>query len=135
MKKIIGVFIFLLICMSSPVYAENHDLVQYIGDSYTEGYSSDGMITGDDVWYVQASHKAGLDYTQESHGGIGFVAKLSDKTFSTLLDDGKGKDAKYVVIAGGYNDMAYSYDTIKNKVYETVKKHRDYILMQRSLLV
>lgn len=49
MKKIIGVFIFLLICMSSPVYAENHDLVQYIGDSYTQGYSSDGMITGDDV--------------------------------------------------------------------------------------
>ena len=122
MKKIIGVFIFLLICMSSPVYAENHDLVQYIGDSYTQGYSSDGMITGDDVWYVQASHKAGLDYTQESYGGIGFVAELSGKTFSTLLDDGKGKDAKYVVIAGGYNDMAYSYDTIKNKVYETVKK-------------
>ena len=122
MKRLIGVFIFLLICMSSPVYADNHNLVQYIGDSYTEGYSSDGMITGDDVWYAQASHKAGLDYTQESYGGIGFVAKLSDKTFSTLLDDGEGKNAKYVVIAGGYNDMAYSYDTIKNKVYETVKK-------------
>lgn len=71
-----------------------------------------------------------------SYGGIGFLLlSYPSKTFSTLLDDGKGKDAKYVVIAGGYNDMAYSYDTIKNKVYETVKKPRDYPDLQRFLLV
>ena len=50
------------------------------------------------------------------------LKQLSEKEFLERLEksrkqskDGKGKDAKYVVIAGGYNDMAYSYDTIKNK--------------------
>lgn len=122
MKRLIGIFIFLLICVSSPVYADNKDLVQYIGDSYTQGYSKDGPITGDDLWYVHASQKAGVDYTQASQGGVGFVAKSYGQTFDDLLEKGTGKNAKYVVIAGGYNDMYYSYDTIKNKVYDTVKK-------------
>ena len=50
MKRLIGIFIFLLICVSSPVYADNKDLVQYIGDSYTQGYSKDGPITGDGMF-------------------------------------------------------------------------------------
>lgn len=112
----IGIFIFLLICVSSPVYADNKDLVQYIGDSYIQGYSKDGMITGDDLWYIHASQKAGVNYTQEFQGGAGFVAESHGKTFDDLLEEGTGKNAKYVVIAGGYNDMYYSYDTIKNKV-------------------
>lgn len=29
MKRLIGIFIFLLICVSSPVYADNKGLVQY----------------------------------------------------------------------------------------------------------
>ena len=122
MKRLIGIFIFLLICVSSPVYADNKDLVQYIGDSYTQGYSKDGPITGDDLWYVHASQKAGVDYTQASQGGVGFVAKSYGQTFDDLLKEGTGRNAKYVVIAGGYNDMYYSYDKIKNKVYDTVKK-------------
>ena len=122
MKRLIGIFIFLLICVSSPVYADNKDLVQYIGDSYTQGYSKDGMITGDDLWYVHASQKAGVDYTQASKGGVGFVAESHGQTFDDLLEEGTGRNAKYVVIAGGYNDMKYSYDTIKNRVYDTVKK-------------
>lgn len=117
MKRLIGIFIFLLICVSSPVYADNKDLVQYIGDSYTQGYSKDGPITGDDLWYVHASKKAGVDYTQASQGGTGFVAESHGKTFDDLLEEGTGRNAKYVVIAGGYNDMYYSYDTIKNRVY------------------
>lgn len=76
MKRLIGIFIFLLICVSSPVYADNKDLVQYIGDSYTQGYSKDGPITGDDLWYVHASQKAGVDYTQASQGGVGFCCKV-----------------------------------------------------------
>lgn len=91
MKRLIGIFIFLLICVSSPVYADNKGLVQYIGDSYTEDYSKDGMIIGDDLWYVHASQKAGVDYTQESQGGIGFVAESHGKTFGDLLEKGTGK--------------------------------------------
>ena len=77
MKRLIGIFIFLLICVSSPVYADNKDLVKYIGDSYTEDYSKDGMITGDDLWYVHASQKVGVDYTQESQWGYRICCEVS----------------------------------------------------------
>lgn len=60
------------------------------------------MITGDDLWYVHASKKAGVDYTQASHGGVGFVAKSYGQAFDDLLEEGTGRNAKYVVIAGGY---------------------------------
>lgn len=70
MKRLIGIFIFLLICVISPVYADNKGLVQYIGDSYTEDYSKDGMITGDVLWYVHASQMAGVYHNYYMVDGI-----------------------------------------------------------------
>ena len=125
MKRLLGLFLIFVLCigLTPSVDAYSNDLVQFIGDSYTQGYSSDGMIVGYNLWYVQACRKAHLKYTSASYGGVGFVKKSDGRTFSTLLDEGKGKrNAKYVVITGGYNDKDFSYKTIKNKVYETVKK-------------
>ena len=125
MKRLFGLFLTFVLCISltPSVDAYSNDLVQFIGDSYTQGYTSEGMIVGYNLWYVQVCHKAHLKYTAASYGGVGFVKESDGRTFSTLLDEGKGKrNAKYVVITGGYNDKDYSYKTIKNKVYETVKK-------------
>lgn len=125
MKRLFGLFLTFVLCISltPSVDAYSNDLVQFIGDSYTQGYTSEGMIVGYNLWYVQVCRKAHLKYTAASYGGVGFVKESDGRTFSTLLDEGKGKrNAKYVVITGGYNDKDYSYKTIKNKVYETVKK-------------
>ena len=125
MKRLFGLFLTFVLCISltPSVDAYSNDLVQFIGDSYTQGYTSEGMIVGYNLWYVQVCRKAHLKYTAASYGGVGFVKESDARTFSTLLDEGKGKrNAKYVVITGGYNDKDYSYKTIKNKVYETVKK-------------
>ena len=93
MKRLLGLFLIFVLCigLTPSVDAYSNDLVQFIGDSYTQGYSSDGMIVGYNLWYVQACRKAHLKYTSASYGGVGFVKKSDGRTFSTLLDEGKGK--------------------------------------------
>ena len=54
MKRLFGLFLTFVLCISltPSVDAYSNDLVQFIGDSYTQGYTSEGMIVGYNLWYV-----------------------------------------------------------------------------------
>ena len=84
-----------------------------IGDSYAEGYTPDGNVTS---WAENVKTFLNLNNSNciiKYYGGTGFCATVDSKNFLTLLnevtDDNNVTD---IIVAGGYNDMTYSYAQI-----------------------
>ena len=80
----------------------------FVGDSYAEGYTPDGMITG---WGQRVAAKLQLtsdQYYVTAYGGIGFGRANDGKTFTTLINDITVTDPETitdVVVCGGYNEQ------------------------------
>ena len=76
----------------------------FIGDSYAQGYTPDGDITG---WPAVIVNTLGLtDYTIKYYGGTGFAYTTDDKNFITLLDEcDADSEVTDIVVCGGYNDQ------------------------------
>ena len=76
----------------------------FIGDSYAQGYTPDGNITG---WPTVIVNTLGLtNYTIKYYGGTGFAYTVDDKNFITLLDEVDADNTVTdIVVCGGYNDQ------------------------------
>ena len=78
----------------------------FIGDSYSQGYTPDGTVTG---WSTLLKNKMGLDSSTciiSDHGGAGF-ANTSYPYSQILTDLDSDSDVTDILIAGGYNDTYY----------------------------
>lgn len=90
-----------------------------IGDSYAEGYTPDGNVTG---WADLMVSMLGLDQDQYEisyRGGAGFVANTQGATFIDLLTASSMSDPDSVtdvIVSGGYNDYGTNQNTIKNAI-------------------
>lgn len=91
----------------------------FIGDSYAEGYSPDGSLTG---WCELASSKLGLSASQRIisfHGGIGFARVQDGYTFVTMINDVAVSDPDSItdiVVAGGYNDRSETESAVRSAI-------------------
>lgn len=91
----------------------------FIGDSYAEGYTPDGVYTG---WPELVATKLGLTSSQYSvwyRGGSGFVENTQGRDFLGLLNDSTDSDPSSitdVVVAGGYNDNTKAQAAIMNAI-------------------
>lgn len=85
-----------------------------IGDSYTEGYSADGMTT---PWYTYVKTACNLKNVVVScKGGASFTT--TDNTFLILLNKcSNSSTVKNVIVVGGYNE--YSDETTTYAAIET----------------
>ena len=82
-----------------------------VGDSYAEGYTSDGNVTG---WAELLKNLLGLNSTNCTivhRGGCGFTPTNNTYTdlINTLSNDSNVTD---IIVAGGYNDRNASYESI-----------------------
>ena len=81
----------------------------FIGDSYAEGYTPDGNVTG---WCNIVANKLGLATDQYGiwyRGGAGFIADGQGRNFLGLLNDSSMTSPETVtdvIVAGGYNDKS-----------------------------
>ena len=88
----------------------------FIGDSYAEGYTPDGTVTGWCNIVVSALGLATSQYGIWYRGGAGFVANTQGRNFLGLLNDSSMTDPESVtdvVVAGGYNDNNESQANIQ----------------------
>lgn len=91
----------------------------FIGDSYAEGYSPDGNLTG---WCELASSKLGLSTSQRIisfHGGTGFARVQDGYTFVTMINDVTVSDPDSItdiVVAGGYNDRSETHSAVRTAI-------------------
>lgn len=77
-----------------------------IGDSYLEGYTPDGTITG---WGDRLASLSGWTVHKYYKGGAGFTNTVDNINFTSLLNSAKNgvPDANaidLVIVAGGYNE-------------------------------
>lgn len=90
-----------------------------IGDSYLEGYTPDGTITG---WGDRLASLSGWTVHKYYKGGAGFTNTVDNINFTTLLNNAKNgvPDANkidLVIVAGGYNEgNGISRNNVKNWV-------------------
>lgn len=82
-----------------------------VGDSYAEGYTPDGNVTG---WAELLKNLLGLNSTNCTivyRGGCGFTPTNNTYTdlINTLSNDSNVTD---IIVAGGYNDRNASYESI-----------------------
>lgn len=85
----------------------------FIGDSYSQGYNPDGNVTG---WSTLLKNLMGLDSSTciiADYGGAGFAnpSHPFEEIISDLTSD---NDVTDILIAGGYNDISFSYSDIFN---------------------
>lgn len=87
-----------------------------IGDSYAEGYTPDGNVTG---WANVMVSRLGLNSDQYEilyRGGAGFSVAYQGKSFGDLLNDSSISDPDTVtdiIVEGGYNEYAQPWATIE----------------------
>lgn len=90
-----------------------------IGDSYLEGYSSDGMYTDWGTYLKQMRNIADGDIFVGRMGGTGFCATNSDVNFLTLLQNitvTNPETITDIIACGGLNDGGYSNEQIFNAI-------------------
>lgn len=100
----------------------------FIGDSYAAGYSADlSYLDKDNAWPVLTAKQLNCkEYVVKAKGGTGFANSIDNVNFKGLVSEAvnsvKNKnDVDLLVICGGYNDLTYSYATVKSKAVETIK--------------
>lgn len=90
-----------------------------IGDSYLEGYTPDGTITG---WGDRLASLSGWTVHKYYKGGAGFTNTVDNINFTSLLNSAKNgvPDANkidLVIVAGGYNEgSGIVHNNVKNWV-------------------
>lgn len=90
-----------------------------IGDSYLEGYTPDGTVSG---WGDRLASLSGWTVHKYYKGGAGFTNTVDNINFTTLLNSAKNgvPDANkidLVIVAGGYNEgNGISRNNVKNWV-------------------
>ena len=78
-----------------------------IGDSYLEGYTPDGHVTGWGTLFAQYLGLNASQYELQYRGGAGFVSNSQGKSFVDLIGDSAISDPDTVtdvIVAGGAND-------------------------------
>ena len=86
-----------------------------IGDSYAEGFSPDGNVTG---WPKVMVSRLGLNTDQYEilyKGGSGFFVSYQGKSFIDLLNDSSISDPETVtdiIVEGGYNEYKQPWSAI-----------------------
>lgn len=86
-----------------------------IGDSYADGYTPDGNVTG---WADVLVSRLGLNSSQYEllhKGGAGFSVAYQGKSFADLLNDSSISDPETVtdiIVEGGYNEYAKPWSEI-----------------------
>lgn len=99
-----------------------------IGDSYMEGYTTDGNIESFAPKLKKLLNASDEDFIIACHGGVGFKnIDASGKSYLTLIDDAYAMTTKpetitHVIFAGGFNDQTYSANDIQTKIIEAYKK-------------
>lgn len=82
-----------------------------VGDSYAEGYTPDGNVTG---WAELLKNLLGLNSTNCTivyRGGCGFTP--TNNTYTDLINAlSNDSDVTDIIVAGGYNDKNASYESI-----------------------
>lgn len=96
-----------------------------IGDSYLEGYTPDGTITG---WGDRLASLSGWTVHKYYKGGAGFTNTVDNINFTSLLNSAKNgvPDANaidLVIVAGGYNEGS---NIGRNNVKNWVDTARNY---------
>ena len=99
--------------------------VACIGDSYLEGYTPDGAVTG---WGDRLSSLSGWTVHKYYKGGAGFTNTVDNINFTSLLNSAKNgvPDANkidLVIVAGGYNEES---GIVRNNVKNWVDTARNY---------
>ena len=96
-----------------------------IGDSYLEGYTPDGTISG---WGDRLASLSGWTVHKYYKGGAGFTNTVDNINFTSLLNSAKNgvPDANaidLVIVAGGYNEGS---GIVRNNVKNWVDTARNY---------
>lgn len=109
--------------------------VVIIGDSYGQGYTPDGNVTSWTSLLTSRYFYNQTVYTQ-SEGGAGFVAigqsgntfeKLMTKIASGMTADAR-KRVKYVIVAGGWNDISKQISDITGAITSFCKAAKNLFL-------
>lgn len=96
-----------------------------IGDSYLEGYTPDGTVTG---WGDRLASLSGWTVHKYYKGGAGFTNTVDNINFTSLLNSAKNgvPDANaidLVIVAGGYNEVT---GIVSNNVKNWADTARNY---------
>lgn len=96
-----------------------------IGDSYLEGYTPDGTVSG---WGDRLASLSGWTVHKYYKGGAGFTNTVDNINFTTLLNSAKNgvpdtSDIDLVIVAGGYNEGS---GILRNDVKTWVDTARNY---------
>ena len=100
----------------------------FIGDSYAAGYSADSpLLDSDHAWPVLTAKLLNCkQYVVKAKAGTGFAKSVDDVNFKSLVLEAANSmtnknDVDLIVICGGYNDLTYSYASLKSKAADTIK--------------
>lgn len=94
--------------LSTKVTKLHHKGYIFIGDSYTQGYSPDGIISNTFVKQIISNLKI-TDFKISANGGAGFANSANN--FLTLLKNTNVADKNSItniIVFGGYNDYSWS---------------------------
>lgn len=97
--------------------------VLFVGDSYAQGYSPDGSVTG---WPARVVTLLGIpSNTVRASGGIGFYHNIDGVSFYNIADDVTDKDSYTdVVICGGRNDYDATYSQLIAAVKNVITHYK-----------
>ena len=86
----------------------------FIGDSYLEGYTPNGIIEN---WGIKLANILGLNNNQYkivAYDGSGFT-RTDTKTFSQMLNELESDNTVTdIIVCGGYNDQGATYENLLN---------------------
>lgn len=93
----------------------------FVGDSYGDGYTPDGMVTPWEDFVQQYLEIPNNKFVKVTRGGAGFSTSLQITFGSIITEVANDNEITDVVICGGYNDMYSSCTetTITNGIINT----------------
>lgn len=98
--------------LSNQVSTINNEKYLFIGDSYAEGYTPDGVVTSWCKFTKQLMNIKDENYYSFYKGGVGFTNNGFQELLTTAINSIQDKqNVKHIIVGGGYND-ANSYTTI-----------------------
>lgn len=86
----------------------------FIGDSYAQGYSHDGLNDGWVQYMINYLNIPEARYTKSLNGGASFCN--TNNSFLTRLNNAAVKDYTDIIVAGGFNDFPYTQSEIETAI-------------------